>query len=79
MILSSLPRISARDIPRIAPLRKMFSRPVSSGWKPVHFKQAANSSVDSNETGAGAVMRDMILSRVLLPAPFLPIMPRMSP
>ena len=30
-----LARISARRMPRIAPLRKMFSRPVSSGWKPV--------------------------------------------
>ena len=27
--------ISARFMPRMAPLRKMFSRPVSSGWKPV--------------------------------------------
>ena len=28
-------RSRARLMPRIAPLRKMFSRPVSSGWKPV--------------------------------------------
>ena len=27
--------ISRRLMPRIAPLRKMFSRPFSSGWKPV--------------------------------------------
>ena len=28
-------RISLRRMPRMAPLRKTFSRPVSSGWKPV--------------------------------------------
>ena len=31
----SVRRISARLMPRMAPFRKMFSRPVSSGWKPV--------------------------------------------
>ena len=29
-----LAAISRRRMPRIAPLRKTFSRPVSSGWKP---------------------------------------------
>ena len=33
--LVELLAISRRRIPRIAPLRKMFSRPVSSPWKPV--------------------------------------------
>ena len=31
---SSFAAISRRRIPRIAPLRKTFSRPVSSGWNP---------------------------------------------
>ena len=35
-IASNWRSISRRRLmPRIAPLRKMFSRPVSSGWKPV--------------------------------------------
>ena len=34
-ISSNLRTISLRRMPRIAPFRKMFSRPVSSGWKPV--------------------------------------------
>jgi hypothetical protein len=33
-IRSSFAAISRRRIPRIAPLRKTFSRPVSSGWNP---------------------------------------------
>src|SRR3982074_904517 len=34
-IASNFSAISRRVIPRIAPFRKMFSRPVSSGWNPV--------------------------------------------
>ena len=34
-ISSNLRVISTLVMPRIAPFRKMFSRPVSSGWKPV--------------------------------------------
>src|SRR5437868_4670217 len=34
-ISSNRRRISPRLMPRMAPLRKMFSRPLSSGWKPV--------------------------------------------
>ena len=33
--LVELPLNLGANIPRMAPLRKMFSRPVSSGWKPV--------------------------------------------
>ena len=39
-------RISPRRIPRIAPLRKMFSRPVSSRWKPVPTSSRRHAAVD---------------------------------
>ena len=35
------PRTSRRDMPRTTPFRKMFSRPVSSGWKPVPTSSSA--------------------------------------
>src|SRR5512138_2191096 len=58
----------------------MFSRPVSSGWKPV--------PTSSNEPtrprtltvpSVGSVTRDRILSNVLFPAPLRPTMPRTLP
>ncbi|MND08038.1 hypothetical protein D3C83_304090 [compost metagenome] len=34
IIVSALRAVSARDMPRMAPCRNRFSRPVRSGWKP---------------------------------------------
>ena len=67
-------------MPRIAPLRKMFSRPVSSGWKPVPTSSRLATrprSVDAAFGRLGDAAR--IFSSVLLPAPLRPMMPRTSP
>ena len=54
----------------------MFSRPVSSGWKPVPTSSSEPTRpVISAQPAVGSVIRDRILSRVLLPAPLLPMMP----
>ena len=46
-ISSNLRRISALLMPRMAPLRKMFSRPVNSGMKAgADFQQAAHAPAD---------------------------------
>ena len=60
-------------MPRIAPFRNTFSRPVSSGWNPV-----PTSSSDPTRPrtiawpAVGSVMRDRILSSVLLPGAVAP-------
>jgi hypothetical protein len=79
-ISSNLDRISARRMPRIAPFRKMFSRPVSSGWKPVPTSRRLPTRpwISANPRD-GSVMRESTFSRVLLPAPFLPMIPTTSP
>ena len=41
MISSSRVRISRRDIPRMIPLTKMFSRPEKSGWNPAPSSSSA--------------------------------------
>jgi hypothetical protein len=65
-ISSNLRVISARVMPRMAPLRKMFSRPVSSGWKPVPTsRRLATRPRISMRPLVGSVMRERILSRVL--------------
>src|SRR5471032_1006635 len=79
-IASNLRRISARNMPRIAPLRNTFSRPVSSGWKPVPTSSRLDTRpVRSTYPSVGGVMRDSTFSSVLLPAPFGPTMPITSP
>ena len=72
--------ISRRFIPSSAPFRKTFSRPVSSGWKPV----PTSSRLPTRprivaRPSVGVVMRVRILSSVDLPAPFLPMTPSTSP
>ena len=59
----------------------MFSRPVSSGWKPVpDLEQRSDAPVDlARGRAVGSVMRDRIFSSVLLPAPLRPMMPTTSP
>ncbi len=58
----------------------MFSRPVSSGWKPVPTSSSEPTRPRSRtRPSVGSVMREMILSSVLLPAPFRPMMPTTSP
>ena len=64
----------------MAPFRKMFSRPVSSGWKPVPTSSSEPTRPRiSARPVVGAVMRDRIFSSVLLPAPLRPMMPTTSP
>src|SRR6185436_10089695 len=79
-IASNFLRISSRIMPRIAPFRKMFSRPVSSGWKPV----PTSSRLDTRPSRSmcprvGGVIRERIFSSVLFPAPLGPMMPTTSP
>ncbi len=58
----------------------MFSRPVSSGWKPVptSSREPTRPWISAVPL-VGSVMRESILSSVLLPAPLRPIMPTTSP
>ena len=75
-ISSNVSSTSARVMPRMAPLRKMFSRPVSSGWKPVPTSsRLATRPRMLMRPLVGSVMRLRIFSRVDLPAPLRPMMP----
>src|ERR1017187_3120197 len=79
-ISSKLEIISAFRIPRIAPLRKIFSRPVSSGRKPVPTSsRLAIRARTTTHPSVGSVIREMIFSKVLLPAPLRPMIPITSP
>ena len=52
-IASNFAAISRRRMPRIAPLRKTFSRPVSSGWKPdADLDQRGHPAVDAIGRGS---------------------------
>ena len=63
-------------MPRIAAVSKMFSRPVSSGWKPVPTSSSEPTRPTvSPRPDVGGVMRARIFSSVLLPAPLRPMMP----
>ena len=76
MMRSSLAAISRRRMPSTEPLRKMFSRPVNSGWKPDPTSiSAARRPSSVIVPSVGAVMRESSLSNVLLPAPLWPMMP----
>src|SRR5450759_592409 len=67
-------------MPRMAPFMKMFSRPVSSGWKPVPTSSSGRTRPRiCTSPNVGSVMRASILSNVLLPAPFRPMIPTTSP
>src|SRR3954452_23191229 len=80
MIWSSLRVISCLRMPRMAPFMKMFSRPVSSGWKPV--PTSSRLPVLPCMTAwprVGSVIRLRIFSRVVLPAPLWPMTPSACP
>ena len=68
-------------MPRIAPLRKMFSRPGQLGVEAgADFQQAADAARACRRSrSVGSVMRERIFSSVLLPAPLRPMMPTTSP
>ncbi len=71
---------SRLDMPRMEPFKKMFSRPVSSGWKPAPTSSSeATRPRISTRPAVGSVMRERILSSVDLPAPLRPMMPMTSP
>jgi hypothetical protein len=79
-ISSNRPAISFRLIPRMAPFRETFSRPVSSGWNPVPTSRSDVTRPRVRATPlVGSVILLMTFNRVLLPAPFRPITPRASP
>ena len=68
------------DMPRMEPLRKMFSRPVSSGWKPVPTSSRLPTRPRSRTSPAvGRVIRLRTFSRVDFPAPLWPTTPSTSP
>src|SRR5712691_6695562 len=67
-------------MPMMAPFRKMFSRPVRSGWKPAPISMSdPRRPVVTKEPDVGTVTRDRIFRSVLFPAPFIPINPSTSP
>ena len=80
MISSIFSSISLRVMPKIAPFRYTFSRPVNSGWNPV-----PTSSIDATLPfkyifpAVGAVIRVINFNSVDLPAPLCPIIPTASP
>ncbi len=79
-ISSNFRLISARRIPRIAPLRKMFSRPVNSGWKPVPTSSRLPTRPRmTTRPSVGGVIWERIFNSVLLPAPLRPMTPIASP
>ena len=81
MLRRACAAISRRRMPRIAPLRKMFSRPVSSGWKPGADldQRGERGRGQRSRPSVGAVMPASSLRIVLLPAPLRPMMPSVSP
>ena len=69
-----------RRMPRMEPLRKMFSLPVSSGWKPVPTSRSDPTRPRIvTWPPVGSVMRERILSSVDLPAPLRPMTPTTLP
>ncbi len=77
---SNFALISRRFMPRIAPFRYVFSRPVSSGWKPVPTSRMLPTRPRIIALpSVGGVIRVSSLRSVDLPAPFLPMKPTTSP
>src|SRR5439155_8526026 len=71
---------SRRDIPRIAPLRKMFSRPVSSAWNPApSSSRAATRPRVTISPLVGRRMPATHFSSVDLPDPLAPSRPAVAP
>ncbi|MNQ67692.1 hypothetical protein D3C85_822260 [compost metagenome] len=80
IISSSLEAISFLVIPKIAPFKKIFSRPVISPLNPVPTSsKEAIRPLDLMLPVVGAVTFDNIFNKVDFPAPFLPMIPKTSP
>ena len=80
MIWSSFDWISRLVMPRIVPLRKIFSRPVRSGWKPADTSiSAERRPLTTMRPLVGFMIRLSIFNAVLFPAPLWPMMPKASP
>jgi len=79
-ISGSFAWISFRLMPRIAPFRYTFSRPVSSGWKPVptSSKLPTRPRISARPC-VGVVIRVSTLRSVDFPAPFRPMTPSAWP
>ena len=72
--------MSRRLMPRIAALRKTFSRPDSSGWKPAPSSSSADIRLCTRTVPEfGWRMPAMHFSSVDLPEPFWPMTPNTSP
>ena len=79
-ISSNFRSISFLCIPKIVPFRYTFSLPLNSGWKPVPTsRRLATRPRTLTSPDVGSVMRLIIFSNVLLPAPLRPITPSTSP
>jgi hypothetical protein len=79
-ISSNRRAIALRDIPRIDPLRKMFSRPDSSGWKP--DPTSSNDAIFPRtvmEPVLGCRISAMHFKSVDFPEPFRPMSPKVDP
>src|SRR5208282_1176088 len=80
IIFGTLRAISRYVMPRIEPLRKMFSRPVKSGRKPAPNSITADRRpLSVIVPSLGAVIRDKSFTRVVFPEPLGPTMPSASP
>ena len=82
MISSSWLLTCRRVIPRIAPLRNVFSRPVKLGWRPGSRPPRANRDTATGAACAGCRCRLAVLTifdGVLFPAPFDPMIPNAVP
>ena len=72
--------ISRFDSPRMMPLRKTFSRPEISGWKPAPSSSSAEMRPRRGRVPlVGFVIPAMSFSSVLLPEPLGPMTPSVSP
>ena len=72
--------ISRREMPRISPFRKTFSRPVNSGLNPApNSSSAAILPCVITRPRVGSRIPLTTCSSVLLPLPFGPTIPNTSP
>ena len=61
-------------------MKKTFSRPVRSGWKPVPTSSSAPARPQTRASpDVGSVTPERIFSSVVLPAPLRPMIPSTSP
>ncbi len=69
-----------RGIPRMAAFKKMFSRPVRSGWNPAPSSRRLETwPRTSARPVVGTIVRARIERSVVLPEPLGPMIPRISP